>query len=141
MLAATAATSLARDSFHNSMYGFRSSIILANWSMSRDCAPSLIAFSGAGCASTIRPSAPMATPARANAGTRLRFPVVWLGSKITGRCVNSLSAGKIPQQIATFRNHCFASDERRFQITNYIGTRLVELLTPIEQRNNHASVE
>jgi len=51
------------------------------------------------------------------------------------------SAGKIPQQIATFRNHCFASDERRFQITNYIGTRLVELLTPIEQRNNHASVE
>ena len=50
-----------------------------------------MAFSGAGCTSTIRPSAPMATPARASAGTRLRFPVAWLGSRITGRCVSSLS--------------------------------------------------
>ena len=39
------------------------------------------------------PSAPMATPARETAGTRLRLPVAWLGSSITGRCVSSLSTG------------------------------------------------
>jgi len=59
---------------------------------SSDCAPSLMAFSGAGCTSTINPSAPIATP-RDSAGTRLRFPVAWLGSRITGRCVSSFSAG------------------------------------------------
>src|SRR6266480_3729111 len=64
-----------------------------NCGMSSDCAPSLMAFSGAGCTSTINPSAPIATPARESAGTRLRFPVAWLGSRITGRCVNSFSAG------------------------------------------------
>ena len=63
-----------------------------NCGISSDCAPSLTAFSGAGCTSTINPSAPIATPARASAGTRLRFPVAWLGSRITGRCVSSLSA-------------------------------------------------
>jgi hypothetical protein len=40
-----------------------------------------------------------------------------------------------------FPQHCFAGDERRLQITNYIGTPLVKLLTAIQQRNNHASVE
>src|SRR5438876_760437 len=75
------------------MFGSRSFIIFWNCAMSSDCAPSLMAFSGAGCTSTINPSAPMATPARDNAGTKLRFPVAWLGSRTTGRCVNSFSAG------------------------------------------------
>src|SRR6516162_4647423 len=75
------------------MYGCSSSIILANCDRSSDWAPSLMAFSGAGCVSTIRPSAPTATPARATGGTRLRFPVAWLGSRITGRCVSSLRTG------------------------------------------------
>src|SRR6266481_5285375 len=75
------------------MYGSRSFIIFWNCAMSSDCAPSLMAFSGAGCTSTINPSAPIATPARESAGTRLRFPVAWLGSRTTGRCVNSFSAG------------------------------------------------
>ena len=35
----------------------------------------------------------MATPARERAGTRLRLPVAWLGSRMTGRCVSSLSDG------------------------------------------------
>src|SRR5215831_8819223 len=52
-----------------------------------------MAFSGAGCTSTINPSAPIATPAFDTAGTRLRFPVAWLGSRITGKCVNSFNAG------------------------------------------------
>src|SRR5215472_14182250 len=52
-----------------------------------------MAFSGAGCVSTMRPSAPMATPARATGGTRLRFPVAWLGSRITGKCVSSFRTG------------------------------------------------
>src|SRR6266851_4709126 len=75
------------------MYGSKSFIIFWNCAMSSDCAPSLMAFSGAGCTSTINPSAPIATPARESAGTRLLLPVAWLGSRITGRCVNSFSAG------------------------------------------------
>ena len=75
------------------MYGSRSFIIFWNCARSSDCAPSLMAFSGAGCTSTISPSAPIATPARDKAGTRLRFPVAWLGSRMTGKCVNSFSAG------------------------------------------------
>src|SRR2546429_1536686 len=67
------------------MYGSRSCIIFWNCGRSSDCAPSLIAFSGAGCTSTINPSAPIATPARESAGTRLRFPVAWLGSRMTGK--------------------------------------------------------
>src|SRR5713226_4311300 len=90
---AAAKASPFREAPHSSMYGARSRIIFSNCAKSSDCAPSLMAFSGAGCTSTINPSAPMATPARATAGTKLRLPVAWLGSKIIGRCVNSFSAG------------------------------------------------
>src|SRR5260370_473826 len=75
------------------MYGSRSFIIFWNCARSSDCARSLMALSDAGCTSTISPSASIATPVRESAGTRLRFPVAWLGSRITGRCVNSFSAG------------------------------------------------
>jgi predicted transcriptional regulator len=53
------------------MYGSNSFIIFWNCGISSDCAPSLMAFSGAGCTSTIKPSAPIVTPAPANALTRL----------------------------------------------------------------------
>src|SRR5215470_9052930 len=55
-LATASAWSFRREVFHSSRYGLRSSIIFANCAMSRDCAPSLITFSGAGCTSTINPS-------------------------------------------------------------------------------------
>ena len=40
-----------------------------------------------------RPSAPTATAARASAGTKLRLPVAWLGSRMTGKWVSSWSSG------------------------------------------------
>jgi len=70
-----------------------SRIMRAKPSSVNDCAPSLAAFSGHGCASTIMPSAPIATAALATGGTRLRFPVAWLGSSTTGKWVSSFKTG------------------------------------------------
>ena len=41
----------------------------------------------------INPSAPAAIPARAIAVTYAQFPVLWLGSRITGRWVSSFRTG------------------------------------------------
>ena len=60
---AVARACVSRVSFHSVMYGCKSRIIFSNCPKSSDCAPSLIALSGAGCTSTINPSAPIATPA------------------------------------------------------------------------------
>ena len=54
------------------------------------------AFSGVGWASTMIPSAPAATAARARAGTSSRRPAACDGSTMTGRCVSSLSTGIAP---------------------------------------------
>src|SRR5579875_1914700 len=89
----TAANWDARDLDQSSIYGSNSCIMEANWSGLRDCAPSLKAFSGCGCTSTINASAPIATAALHKAGTRLRLPVAWLGSKTTGRCDSSFNTG------------------------------------------------
>ena len=62
----------------------RSRIIFSNCSGYRDWAPSDMAHSGQGCTSTIRPSAPAATAARAMGGTLSRTPTAWLGSTIMG---------------------------------------------------------
>ena len=51
-----------------------------------DWAPSDSAWSGSGCTSIIRPSAPAATAARAIGITFERTPVPWLGSAMIGRC-------------------------------------------------------
>jgi len=59
---------------------------------SSDCAPSLMAFSGAGCISTRSPSAPMATAAREEAPAPGSLSRAWLGSRITGKWVSSFSA-------------------------------------------------
>ena len=39
------------------------------------------------------PSAPAAIPARAMADTSFQFPVLWLGSRITGKCVAAFNTG------------------------------------------------
>ena len=55
------------------------------------CGPSQSASSGRGCASTMIPSAPTATAARASGSTRSRRPAACDGSTITGRCVSCFS--------------------------------------------------
>src|SRR6266496_1024453 len=86
-LHATVTAAAERVDSHSRMYGFKSLISSRKPASVSDWAPSLTAFSGHGWTSTISPSAPMATPARDTAGTRLRLPVAWLGSRITGRWV------------------------------------------------------
>src|SRR5882762_5890602 len=65
----------------------------ANRSGLSDCGPSDSASSGLGCTSMISPSAPAATAAMAIASTYSQWPVPWLGSTTTGRCVSFLSTG------------------------------------------------
>src|SRR5918912_4272960 len=57
------------------------------------CGPSHSASSGRGCTSTMIPSAPTATAARASGSTSSRRPGACDGSTITGRCVSALSTG------------------------------------------------
>src|SRR5579859_5846532 len=59
---------------------------LANWSGNKVCAPSESALSGLGWTSTMIPSAPAATAARASAGTMSRRPVPCEGSPTMGKC-------------------------------------------------------
>src|ERR1700674_2348128 len=59
-------------------------IIAAKPGNASECGPSDRARSGHGSTSTMTPSAPMATAARAAAGTRLRRPVACEGSTTTG---------------------------------------------------------
>ena len=70
-----------------------SAISSANWSGKRDWYPSESARSGSACTSTIRPSAPAATAARASGVTLSRLPVPWLGSTMMGRCDKCFTAG------------------------------------------------
>ena len=64
----------------------RNSVISrSNCAGNSDCAPSLRARSGSGCASMSRPSAPAATAARAIGATLSRRSVPWLGSTTIGR--------------------------------------------------------
>ena len=60
---------------------------LSNCSGYSDCAPSESALSGLQCTSTMIPSAPAATAARAIGDTLSRMPRAWLGSTMIGRCV------------------------------------------------------
>ena len=55
------------------------------------------ACSGRGCVSTIIPSAPAATAARASGSTRSRRPAACDGSTITGRCVSRFSTATAPR--------------------------------------------
>ena len=48
---------------------------------------------GSGCTSTIRPSAPAATAARASGSTLSRLPVPWLGSTMMGRWLSRWTTG------------------------------------------------
>ena len=57
------------------------------------CGPSQSASSGCGCTSTITPSAPTATAARASGSTRSLRPAACDGSTSTGRCVSRFSTG------------------------------------------------
>src|SRR5713101_6747899 len=88
---AAAKASPFREAPHSSMYGASSRIIFSNCGKSSDCAPSLMAFSGAGCTSTINPSAPIATPARESAGSDL-------ASVLAG-------SGKTPQFLAPIQDN------------------------------------
>ena len=61
---------------------------LSSWAYSDGvsaCAPSERASSGRLCTSTMSPSAPTATPARARGVTMYALPVPWDGSTITGK--------------------------------------------------------
>jgi len=68
-------------------------IISLNCAGVRVCAPSLKARSGSGCTSTIRPSAPAATDARAMGSTWSRRPVPCDGSPTMGRCESFFTTG------------------------------------------------
>src|SRR6267143_991553 len=70
-----------------------SRISCMNWSGYSDCAPSESASSGFGCTSTMMPSAPAATAARAIGITLSRKPVPWDGSAMIGRCESLCTTG------------------------------------------------
>src|SRR5919201_2961545 len=61
------------------------------------CGPSDSASSGRGCVSTMIPSAPPATAARAGGSTGSPFPAACDGSTITGRCVSCFSTATAPR--------------------------------------------
>src|SRR5215207_11073711 len=69
----------------------------ANSSVGSCCGPSQRASSGRGWASTMIPSAPTATAARANGNTNARRPAACEGSTITGRCVSSFKTATEPR--------------------------------------------
>src|SRR6185295_3145843 len=70
-----------------------SRISCANWSGNRVCAPSDSACSGLGCTSTMMPSAPAATAARAIGITFSLRPVPCDGSAMIGRCDSLCTTG------------------------------------------------
>ena len=72
---------------------FTSRISCANWSGNSDCAPSERALSGLGCTSTMMPSAPAATAARAIGITLSLSPVPCDGSAMIGRCESLCTTG------------------------------------------------
>jgi hypothetical protein len=51
------------------------------------------------------------------------------------------STRQVPQQLAALCNYCFASDERRLQLANCTGTRLVRALTTIQEGYDNTRVE
>jgi len=65
----------------------------SNCSKRSDCAPSLRAWSGSGCTSISKPSAPAATAARPMGATMSRRPVPCEGSAMMGRCESFFTTG------------------------------------------------
>ena len=104
----------------------------SNCSGYKDCGPSDSAFSGSVCTSTVMPSAPAATAARAMGLTLARRPVPWLGSTMIGRWLSFFTTG-MAERSSVLRVEVSKVRIPRSQRITLVGARGKEVLRGHEQ--------